>query len=746
MTLRQPLLRLLGLATLAWPGFAAEPTASPAPSAAVARPAFREALGKLKAGETLPDFDVQLPDGSLVKFADYTAGRTVVLDFWATWCGPCQEAMPHLDKVSRDYAGRGVMVVGICSFDTREAYDGWLKTNREKYSFPTVFDPIGKPEKGNREQLGQTIMAKLSKGLISPLPTTAVIDASGKLVGSYVGYSPATEAALDELLTRALQAPIAAAVIAPASQPAPSAVASDPATAAAPRGVLQPGALAPDFVMLDVEGREVRLSDFSGKVVVLDFWATWCGPCLVAMPHTQDLAAKYRDQDVVVVAAGTSDTIARFKSWIPENQATYPDIRFTFDPNERDSATFAQRASASLYRVAGIPTQFVIGRDGKIVGTILGNQGATDARTEASLARAGVQVDATIVALGQAQFDAEADAEIARAKEAEVESKKSLPKFRESYGKTNNGAVLPEFTAIDGAGETVSSRELSQGKVMVLQVFGAANALTAETLAVHNAWASRYADQDVVFVGLASYGMREDFDRWFQATGKDAVFPVLFDPIGKLVRPKPQEEMSEDEKAAYKVQTAEYYANVIPMRLAGGMMAPLPHSVVVDASGQVVGFFTGALPVSADSLGNLLLRAGVKLREEDMPTKVFTAAETKPAPPPERVALLEVGAMAPDFPASDLNGREVKLSDYRGKVVILDFWATWCGPCIASMPHTQEVAAQYKDQGVVVLASCTSDRRSLFDAWVKRYQRLYPDIQFSHDPQERSPERASFKL
>ena len=129
-----------------------------------------------------------------------------------------------------------------------------------------------------------------------------------------------------------------------------------------------------------------------------------------------------------------------------------------------------------------------------------------------------------------------------------------------------------------------------------------------------------------------------------------------------------------------------------------------------------------------------------------MPARVYTAEETKPKAPPAAVAMLKVGATAPDFPATDLAGKPVKVSDFKGKVVILDFWATWCGPCINSMPHTQEVAAQYKDQGVVVLASCTSDARDKFDAWVKANQEKYPDMLFSHDPLERSDDRASRKL
>lgn len=62
------------------------------------------------------------------------------------------------------------------------------------------------------------------------------------------------------------------------------------------------------------------------------------------------------------------------------------------------------------------------------------------------------------------------------------------------------------------------------------------------------------------------------------------------------------------------------------------------------------------------------------------------------------------GAVASDFTLQDLSGRNVKLSDYKGKVVLLDFWATWCPPCRASIPAIEKIHKAYKDKGLVVLA------------------------------------------
>lgn len=59
--------------------------------------------------------------------------------------------------------------------------------------------------------------------------------------------------------------------------------------------------------------------------------------------------------------------------------------------------------------------------------------------------------------------------------------------------------------------------------------------------------------------------------------------------------------------------------------------------------------------------------------------------------------------LAPDFELKDVNGHAVKLSDYRGKVVLLDFWATWCGPCKIEIPWFQEFERQNKDKGFAVI-------------------------------------------
>ncbi|HHY85960.1 MAG TPA: TlpA family protein disulfide reductase [Verrucomicrobia bacterium] len=159
-----------------------------------------------------------------------------------------------------------------------------------------------------------------------------------------------------------------------------------PQSAAPSKAEAGVGDVAPDFVTKDLAGKEVRLADYKGKVVVLDFWATWCGPCLSSMPHTQEVAKRFKDKDVVVLAACTSDSQAAFEKWVKENASKYPDIVFTRDPN----AEGEDQASRKLYGVTGIPTQFVIDREGKIVASIVGYSPG-DKRLEEALGKAGVK-------------------------------------------------------------------------------------------------------------------------------------------------------------------------------------------------------------------------------------------------------------------------------------------------------------------------------------------------------------------
>ncbi|BDI28126.1 hypothetical protein CCAX7_001770 [Capsulimonas corticalis] len=151
--------------------------------------------------------------------------------------------------------------------------------------------------------------------------------------------------------------------------------------------VLANGAAAPDFVATTPEGASVLLSNYRGKTVVLDFWATWCGPCQASMPHLNKVYDQVKDKDVVVLAVCVWDDKDSYAKWVTEHKTTYA-FPTVFDPAGKAGKNIA----GALYRVSGIPTQFVIDKDGKVAASNVGYMGESDHRLEGELAKLGVDI------------------------------------------------------------------------------------------------------------------------------------------------------------------------------------------------------------------------------------------------------------------------------------------------------------------------------------------------------------------
>lgn len=113
------------------------------------------------------------------------------------------------------------------------------------------------------------------------------------------------------------------------------------------------GTVAPEFVLRNLEGKEVRLSDMRGKMVLLDFWATWCAPCRAAMPTTELLHRELKDSGLIVLGIDDEES-GEQKEFLGKFGYSFSSLA---DPGNRVK---------NLYKVGGIPTTVLIDGEGKI--------------------------------------------------------------------------------------------------------------------------------------------------------------------------------------------------------------------------------------------------------------------------------------------------------------------------------------------------------------------------------------------
>ena len=142
-------------------------------------------------GEVAPDFTLRDIDNQSVSLSG-TKGKVVLISFWATWCGPCQVEMPHIQKMYSELAPKGFTVLSVSADDARTASMVKPLIKKNGYTFPVLLDKE------------TTVVAQYNPS--KTLPYSVIVDRNGKIAHVHQGYNPGDEVALQKEIEALLAA------------------------------------------------------------------------------------------------------------------------------------------------------------------------------------------------------------------------------------------------------------------------------------------------------------------------------------------------------------------------------------------------------------------------------------------------------------------------------------------------------------------------------------------------------------
>jgi len=124
--------------------------------------------------------------------------------------------------------------------------------------------------------------------------------------------------------------------------------------------------VAPDFTLKAITGEKISLKDFKGDVVLVDFWATWCGPCRMSIPELVHLQDKYRDKGVVILGISVDNLQQADDVQLQRFTEKY---KMNYHVMRDDIGVMEMYIGGAM---ASIPTMFIVNREGEIVETVIG--------------------------------------------------------------------------------------------------------------------------------------------------------------------------------------------------------------------------------------------------------------------------------------------------------------------------------------------------------------------------------------
>lgn len=427
----------------------------------------------------------------------------------------------------------------------------------------------------------------------------------------------------------------------------------------------QPGKPAPLIAKNDIDGKPFSLADLKGKVVLLDFWASWCVPCRKSNPHMMRIYDKYRKHGLEFVYVGDNDSRPQDLRQAIEldgvgREGIHHVLRGLKEIKDENGVRGFDRSEdvSDLYAVHSIPTKFLIGKDGNIIGKVESEKWLDEQLSQ--------------IFLGKPNRDFHIDGTIDGCEGENV----SL-----YYTKADGTRGVEKSIVKDGKFEFsgTMSDEVENATVQLgderSQLYARFYLEPSETQIVAK------ADD---FRNLKYFGSttQVEFDA-FQATVKDA-----YDAINELNKQYDAEKDADKRQALHEAM-GEHSEKIRKTQLEYLKSHP--------ASSLTPRFlFENMSRMSFEEL---------KAAYEAMPEKSRNSSEGKLIKEEiDSQARVQPGQPAYMIKKEDvMTGKLFDMSKLRGKYIIVDFWASWCVPCRKSNPHMIELYNKYHKKGLEMI-------------------------------------------
>lgn len=444
------------------------------------------------------------------------------------------------------------------------------------------------------------------------------------------------------------------------------------------------------FAQTDTSGKTVSLNDFKGKYVLVDFWASWCVPCRVENPHVVAAYQQFKNKNFTVLGI-SFDNPGQHERWM---EAIHAD---NLSWTQVSDLKGWKNEVGVLYDIKSIPSNLLIDPNGIIIAKNLRGDKLKEKLQE--LLGAPQMDEQTFVLTGK--VDNQEQSTLFHVRYEGVDGKTvtdSVHIFNGVFsyiGKVGYPTQVMAYFSKDA-----ESAPQTYDKYMQFYVEPGVLTLTGNTSLPQDIIlsGSKVQDENVRFTNLTKSEfeqlkpLNEEYDKRSMEYGtlkkKGAAEAVLNAKLDECEQVK--EKMSPYQKAISDKQL-DYIRNT-------------PDSYV---SADQLRFYVSSLELEELQSLYAQMGEGVKNATAGQELRKEIAALQGGSP----------GSIATDFSGLDIDGKMLRLSDYKGQYVLVDFWASWCVPCRKGNPHLLLLYSKYKKKGFEIIG--VSDDDSNPAAWHK---------------------------